>query len=94
MQERGIQLFEVEQGVAEVEDGILHLSDGTTVPFDECLWCTYASPAPWVAKTGLPLNAGTSLHSATQADLYLLPHNHNTQIDRCTTGCVQMASCW
>lgn len=27
-------------------------------PFDECLWCTQAAAAGWLASTGLPLDAG------------------------------------
>lgn len=34
--------------------GQLMLVDGSSAEFDECLWCTQASPAAWVAKTGLP----------------------------------------
>ena len=40
-----------------MRDGELALDDGTSAPFDACLWCTQASPAAWVARTGLPTGA-------------------------------------
>jgi selenide,water dikinase len=44
--------------VVRVERGVLHLADGGTVPFDEALWVTEAAAAPWLAETGLALDAG------------------------------------
>ena len=51
-QERGVRLHEGAE-VSEVRPGKLVMSDGSDVPFDECLWCTQASAAPWIADTGL-----------------------------------------
>ncbi|HWB52011.1 MAG TPA: selenide, water dikinase SelD [Stellaceae bacterium] len=42
--------------VLRVERGVLHLADGQAVPFDEALWVTEASAAPWLAETGLALD--------------------------------------
>lgn len=58
MQERGIELIEVEGGVAEVTPSQLVLADGRKLPHDECLWCTQAGAAPWVAASGLPTDEG------------------------------------
>lgn len=40
-----------------VEDGAVHLEGGRTLPFDALIWATEASPAPWLACTGLSLDA-------------------------------------
>ena len=37
--------------------GRLVLVDGSTADFDECLWCTQAAPAAWVAHSGLSTGA-------------------------------------
>jgi hypothetical protein len=44
-------------GVAAVEPGLLRLEGGGEARFDECLWCTQAEAAGWLAATGLPLDA-------------------------------------
>lgn len=49
--------------------GRLVLVDGSSAEFDECLWCTQASPAAWVARTGLP----TGLQQHSLHHLPLLP---------------------
>ncbi|GLI63705.1 hypothetical protein VaNZ11_006754 [Volvox africanus] len=51
--QRGV---EVRSGdaVTEVRSRELLLYSGERVPYDECLWCTEASPAPWLSQTGLP----------------------------------------
>ena len=36
--------------------GLLECADGSTHPFDECLWCTQARGARWLAQTGLELD--------------------------------------
>ena len=41
----------------EVRAHSLALQDGTTVPFDLCLWATGAAPPPWLRLSGLPLDA-------------------------------------
>ena len=43
--------------VAAVEPGQLTASDGTAHSFDEILWVTAAGAAPWLAKSGLALDA-------------------------------------
>jgi hypothetical protein len=52
----GVQLREG-AGVKEVQQGALVLEDGSSLPFDECLWCTSASAAAWLRRTGLPTDA-------------------------------------
>lgn len=56
LQERGIHVQEG-VGVERVAPGALHLSHGAVAPFDECLWCTQAAPAPWVQASGLATDA-------------------------------------
>ncbi len=55
LEQRGIQLL-TDAPVACVEQGRLNIADGRTVAFDEALWVTDASGAPWLADTGLPLD--------------------------------------
>ena len=43
--------------VVRVEPGRLILADGGAIEFDEALWVTEAAAAPWLAETGLPLDA-------------------------------------
>src|SRR5437764_5718240 len=42
--------------VARVEPGRLITEDGSAIAFDEALWVTEASGAPWLGDTGLPLD--------------------------------------
>jgi hypothetical protein len=58
LQERGVEVHEVEGGVVKVEPGVLLLADGRALRFDHCLWSTQASAAGWLADTGLPVDAG------------------------------------
>lgn len=44
--------------MAEVLPQGLLLGDGSVVSFDDCLWCTEASAAKWIAASGLPTDAG------------------------------------
>lgn len=39
--------------VDRVDPGELHLDDGRREAFDTLYWCTAASPAPWIAASGL-----------------------------------------
>lgn len=57
LRERGIAVV-AGNPVVRVEPGRLALEDGTAVPFDEALWVTEAAAAPWLAETGLALDAG------------------------------------
>lgn len=47
-------MYEQRGGVREVTEGSLHLSDGTTLTFDECLWCTYARCALGLLPSPIP----------------------------------------
>ncbi len=39
-----------------VESGVVDLAGGEKLAFDEVFWATEASPAPWLAETGLKLD--------------------------------------
>jgi selenide,water dikinase len=67
---RGVELHEAPGGVASVGADGLTLAEGGTVPFDACLWCTQAGPAPWLAASGLPTDAAgfLALNDFLQAD--------------------------
>src|SRR5262249_54516990 len=43
--------------VARVRPGRLILEQGTSIAFDEALWVTEATAAPWLMETGLTLDA-------------------------------------
>jgi selenide,water dikinase len=53
--ERGVSVV-ADNPVARVEPGRLILADGATIDFDEALWVTEATAAPWLADTGLALD--------------------------------------
>jgi selenide,water dikinase len=55
LEQRGIRVL-TDTPVKAVEPGRLIAADGGTVAFDEALWVTEASGAPWLADTGLPLD--------------------------------------
>ena len=55
LEERGIRVL-TDTPVAAVEPGRLIAANGGAVAFDEALWVTEASGAPWLADTGLPLD--------------------------------------
>ena len=58
LRDHGVALHEFSR-VAEVRKGQLVLEGGAApIPFDECLWCTEASAAPWLGETGLALDNG------------------------------------
>jgi selenide,water dikinase len=42
--------------VERVANGTLHIADGRSAAFDAAFWCTGAAAAPWVARTGLPVD--------------------------------------
>jgi len=54
--ERGIRAL-AHNPVVRVGPGRLIIADGSSVAFDEALWVTEAAGAPWLAGTGLPLDA-------------------------------------
>src|SRR5712672_3761423 len=53
--ERGIRVV-ANNPIVRVEPGRLIAADGAEIGFDEALWVTEASGAPWLAETGLPLD--------------------------------------
>ena len=58
LRDHGVTLHEFAR-VKEVRAGELVLEGGgAPIPFDECLWCTQASAAPWLRETGLALDGG------------------------------------
>ncbi|NYZ11955.1 FAD-dependent oxidoreductase [Azospirillum sp. RWY-5-1] len=44
--------------VERVEAGCLHIANGRRITFDTALWAVQAGAAPWLAGTGLDLDAG------------------------------------
>jgi selenide, water dikinase len=54
--ERGVRVV-AGDAVVRVEAGRLSLESGAAVEFDEALWVTEAAAAPWLAETGLALDA-------------------------------------
>lgn len=46
-----------ERRVVEALPDALVCSDGSRIPFDALIWATHASPAPWVATSGLATDA-------------------------------------
>ena len=54
--QRGIRAV-TDNPVVCVKPGRLIAADGTAILFDEALWVTEAVGAPWLAATGLPLDA-------------------------------------
>lgn len=52
---RRVDLYEPSGGVVSVSKTNVTLSDGSSIPFDSCVWCTQAGSAPWLAtSSGLP----------------------------------------
>ena len=62
--------------VVRVEGGALHCRNGSVVTVDETLWVTQAGGAPWLASTGLALDAqgfivvNDCLQSITDAEVF------------------------
>ena len=58
LKQRGIHLYETNEGVKRVNKGELVIDDSgneiQTIPFDACLWCTQASTASWLSSSSLP----------------------------------------
>src|SRR3954447_14195579 len=55
LEQRGIRAL-TDTPIAAVEPGRLITADGGTIEFDEALWVSDASGAPWLADTRLPLD--------------------------------------
>ena len=55
--------------VTGVADGALSFTDGRTEAFDELVWCTAAAPAPWIADSGLSVDAAgfLAVHDTLQS---------------------------
>jgi selenide, water dikinase len=64
--EKGIRVA-IGDAVIRVEAGRLHLASGAAIEFDETLWVTEAAAAPWLAETGLKLDA----NGFVEVDQYL-----------------------
>lgn len=54
--ERGVAFFEHDR-VAQVEDGAVVCASARRHAYDELIWVTEAGGAPWLAETGLALDA-------------------------------------
>ena len=72
---RGVQVH-LGAEVVRVEGGALHCRNGSVVTVDETLWVTQAGGAPWLASTGLALDAqgfivvNDCLQSITDAQVF------------------------
>lgn len=56
LQQRGIRVH-LDARVKEVDAHALILADGRHAAYDELFWCTGATPAAWIAASGLATNA-------------------------------------
>eukprot|EP00898_Chlorokybus_atmophyticus_P007456 jgi/Chlat1/7711/Chrsp66S07189 len=52
LKQRGVAVHSNTQ-IARVAEGVLYSADGTSFPFDECIWCTQASAQEWLGSSGL-----------------------------------------
>ena len=52
LKQRGIELY-TGYDVTHAESGVLHCTDGKTLEYNDCIWCTQGSPQHWVASCGL-----------------------------------------
>jgi len=72
---RGITVI-AGRAATDVENGVVQLEGGESLAFDEVFWATEASPAPWLADTGLKLDAhgfvevGPTLQSTSHPDVF------------------------
>ncbi|KXZ45717.1 hypothetical protein GPECTOR_51g703 [Gonium pectorale] len=57
LSERGVHVRAGDEAVSVVP-GELLLRSGDRLPYDECLWCTAATPAAWLRRSGLPTDSG------------------------------------
>lgn len=48
---RHIDLYESPGGVISVLEDRVNMSDGSSLPFNACVWCTQAGSAPWLATS-------------------------------------------
>jgi selenide, water dikinase len=75
MAERGIALHTSSRVTAVGDDGVA-VTGGAAVPLDEIFWTTRAAAAPWLADTGLALNAqgfvrvGLTLQSVSHPEVF------------------------
>lgn len=68
---RGVVLLR-ERRVVQVRPGEIHCSRGDVLPADLVVWATGASPAPWLAASGLALDDGGWI--AVTAELRSVSH--------------------
>jgi selenide,water dikinase len=52
LEKRGVRLH-TDCRVTKVEAGIAYCASGDPIEFDELIWVTNASPAPWIAESGI-----------------------------------------
>ena len=71
LSDRGITVM-TGRAATGVESGVVHLEGGESLAFDEVFWATEASPAPWLADTGLKLDA----HGFIEVDATLESTSH------------------
>ena len=69
--DRGITVM-TGRAATGVESGVVHLEGGESLAFDEVFWATEASPAPWLADTGVKLDA----HGFIEVDATLESTSH------------------
>ena len=53
--ERGVVVLNGVE-IAHASPSVLHTTDGRAVEYDEAIWCTQGTAAPWLAETGLALD--------------------------------------
>jgi selenide, water dikinase len=75
MAERGITVH-TSSRVSGIDTSGVAIANGATVPLDEIFWTTRAAAAPWLADTGLALDAkgfvrvGLTLQSVSHPDVF------------------------
>jgi selenide,water dikinase len=75
LSERGIAVM-TGRAATGVESGVVRLEGGESLTFDEVFWATEASPAPWLADTGLKLDSqgfievGATLESTSHPGIF------------------------
>lgn len=68
---RGVTVV-VGHAAVGVENGVVLVEGGDSIPFDEVFWATEASPAPWLTDTGLALDD----HGFIEVDAMLQSTSH------------------
>jgi len=71
MAERSITVH-ANSRVTKLDVGGVQVNGETSVPLDEIFWTTRAPPAPWLAGTGLALDADGFLRVGARCNRYLI----------------------